>query len=81
MDYLDEIENALLQTSKIAPTGEAWFKEHWKPKFDKIRSLMISPELKEAVYEIVSQMMECEPWHPPFDELQNLSNTIVDGPA
>ena len=51
MDELNEIENTLLRTLKIMPTGEAYFNEYWKPRFDKIRSLMISPELKEAVPE------------------------------
>lgn len=70
MDELNEIEKALFETLDQFPRGEEWFEEYWKPRFDKIRSLMISPELKKAMYDIVSEMMECEPWHPPFDELQ-----------
>jgi len=50
--------------------GEAWFEEQWKPKFDKIRSLMVTPKLMKAMYDMVSENMECEPWHEPFDELQ-----------
>jgi hypothetical protein len=72
MDELNEIENALLRISQNTnfPMAESWFHEYWKPRFEKIRSLMISPELKKAMYDIVSEMMECDPWHAPFDELQ-----------
>jgi hypothetical protein len=67
MDDLNTIEQALKANS---PDNAAWFEEHWKPKFDRIRALMISPELKKAMYDIVFEMMECDPWHEPFDELQ-----------
>ena len=51
---------------------EAWFEEHWRPKFDRIRSMMISDKLKKAMYDVIFEMMECEPWHEPFDELQRM---------
>jgi hypothetical protein len=71
MDDLDTIEHALKSTLvHTSPMGQSWFEEHWKPKFDRIRALMISPALRKAVYDIVFEMMECEPWHAPFDELQ-----------
>lgn len=71
MDELDTIEQAIKSTCEhTSPMGAAWFEEHWRPKFDRIRALMISPELKKAMYDIVFEMMECEPWHKPFDELQ-----------
>lgn len=72
MDDLNEIEQALLDTLKRFPTGEAWFEEHWRPKFDRIRSMMISDKLKKAMYDVIFEMMECEPWHEPFDELQRM---------
>jgi hypothetical protein len=49
MDELNEIERALRATSEHAhPMALQWFEEHWKPKFDKIRSLLMTPELKEC---------------------------------
>lgn len=40
MDALDEIEAAMKSMCEHAATGPAWFEEHWKPKFDKIKSLL-----------------------------------------
>jgi len=33
--------------------GEAWFEEHWKPKFDRIRAAIISDKLKKAMYDVI----------------------------
>jgi len=73
MDDLNDIEAAIKSTLNNAnfPKGPEWFEEHWKPKFDKVRSLMVSPKLMEAMRTVISEMMECDPWHEPFDELQN----------
>ena len=53
MDALNEIEQALKITSERAskPCAE-YFESYWKPKFDEIRSLMISPEAKKAIMSI-----------------------------
>lgn len=73
MDDLNEIERSLKSTLvHTSPMGEAWFEEHWKPKFDRIRAAMISDKLKKALYDVIFEMMECEPWHEPFDELQRM---------
>ena len=73
MDELNEIERALKSTLvHTSPMGEAWFEEHWKPKLDRIRSSIISDKLKKAMYDVIFEMMECEPWHEPFDELQRM---------
>ena len=46
MDELNEIERAIKSTLvHTSPMGEAWFEEHWKPKFDKVRSLMVECDL------------------------------------
>ena len=49
MEELDEIEKAMYQTSTILSSQgwnqSSWFEEHWKPKFDKIRSLMVEREV------------------------------------
>lgn len=72
MEELNQIEHAIKSTlvHTNPNMGEAWFEEQWKPKFDKIRSLMVTPKLMKAMYDMVSENMECEPWHEPFDELQ-----------
>ena len=53
MDALNEIEQALKAT---AGWGGAscidYFESYWKPKFDEVRGLLISPELKEAIMSI-----------------------------
>ena len=53
MDALNEIEHALKITSERAgaPCAE-YFETYWKPKFDEIRSLMVSPEAKKAIMSI-----------------------------
>jgi hypothetical protein len=72
MEELNDIERAIKSTLvHTSPMGEAWFEEHWKPKFDKVRRLMVTPTLMKSMYDMVFEMMECEPWHEPFDELQN----------
>jgi len=62
MDALNEIEHALKITSERAgaPCAE-YFETYWKPKFDEIRSLMVSPELKKAMYDLVFEMMDHTP--------------------
>lgn len=46
MEELNEIEKAMYQTSTYLTSqgwyqSASWFEEHWKPKFDKIRSVML----------------------------------------
>lgn len=53
----------------VDPQG-TWFKEFWKPRFDIVRAGLISPELKQAMHEVISEIMDHEPWDPPFDQLQ-----------
>ena len=42
MEELKQIEHAIKSTLvHTSPMGESWFEEHWKPKFDKIRSCIV----------------------------------------
>jgi hypothetical protein len=78
MEELNDIERAIKSTLvHTSPMGEAWFEEHWKPKFDKVRRLMVTPTLMKTMYDMVFEMMESEPWHGPFDELQNKNNCPI----
>ena len=70
MDALNEIEHALKSTAVGLFGGAAYFESYWKPKFDAVRAALISPELKKAMYDLVADMMDHEPWDPPFDQLQ-----------
>ena len=71
MDALNEIEQALKSTSERAgPTSADYFETYWKPKFDAVRASMVSPELKKAMYDLVFEMMDHEPWDKPFDQLR-----------
>ena len=53
MDALNEIEQALKSTAGWggAPCID-YFETYWKPKFDEVRSLMVSPEVKKAIMSI-----------------------------
>ena len=66
MEDLEQIERMLKVLGTQISSGEAWFDDHWKPKFERVRAAMVSPQLLKAMCD----MMECEPWHEPFDELQ-----------
>jgi hypothetical protein len=42
MDDLIDVEQAIKSTlTHTSPMGESWFEEHWKPKFDRIRTVLI----------------------------------------
>ena len=71
MDALNEIEQALKITSERAgaPCAE-YFETYWKPKFDEIRSLMVSPELKKSMRALVAGMVQNDFWPAPLDQLQ-----------
>jgi hypothetical protein len=42
MDDLAEIERAIKSTlTHTSPMGESWFEEHWKPKFNRIKAVLM----------------------------------------
>lgn len=69
-EALDYIANALKKTIEYANPNDDYYETHWKPRIDVIRANIMTPELKQAMYDVMSEIMDHEPWDKPFDQLR-----------
>ena len=67
MDPVKALEEIEAGWTMLQKPGQAWLKE----RLDAVRAAMITPELRKAIYEVVADLMDHEPWDPPFNELQD----------
>jgi len=70
-EALDYVANAIKKTIEHVNPNDDYYETFWKPRIEAIRASMITPELKKAMYEVISEIMDHEPWDKPFDQLKS----------
>jgi hypothetical protein len=70
-EALDYIANALKTSIEYCNPNDDSYETRWKPRIDCIRAAIMTPELKQAMYDVMFDIMDHTPWDPPFDQLQS----------